>query len=343
MGEGLRDWRILLATGFSIALIVGAYLLAHGINTPPRAEASTEAVLLQAIATKDSDGDGLPDWEEALYGTDPHTIDTRGLGMSDADAVAKGLIVPKAIADASINASAEGVVVDPSLPPAPTEGTLTAAFARNFFTLYMAALQRTGGNLSESDMSGVAEQALADLSASIVRAPDFKSVRDITVEGSGADALKAFAAAAEAVMQTNTSNANKSELLYLQDAATGKDPGATAHIASIAKAYRASAVGIAMLPVPRELASADLVLVNALARTSQIAGDFALIESDPLATMLALQQYPGTVIALADAFIAFANAYKTAGITLAPGTPGARFVSVIADIATEQARAKKQP
>ncbi|MDO8407731.1 MAG: thrombospondin type 3 repeat-containing protein [bacterium] len=316
-------------------------MLAQSAAHPPSAEASTETALLQAIATKDSDGDGLPDWEEAIYGTDPHNPDSKNLGVTDSQAVAQGLIIPKAIADvAGPASSATGAVINPDLPPAPADNTLTAAFAKNFFTIYMAAVERTGGNLSTSDQADVAEQSLAALSSSIVRAPDFKSASDIVVAGSGADAMKLFAASAEAVMNANTASANKSELQYLSDAAQNGDTSAVLRIVSLAKAYRGSAAGLAQLPVPSELAAEDLAVVNALARLSEITSDFARVDSDPLATMLALQQYPKVVIALVDAFIAIEKDYKAAGITLAPGTPGASFVNIVADIAASQAAQK---
>ena len=108
------------------------------------------------------------------------------------------------------------------------------------------------------------------------------------------------------------------------------------HIVSIAKAYRGSAAGLAALPVPSELAVSDLALINAFARVSEIASDFARVNDDPLATMLALQQYPDAVLALGDAFITLAKDYKNAGIALAPGAPGAAFVSVISDVAASQ-------
>ena len=340
MGEGLSHWRTSAATVFAMALIGGAYILARSVTHPPSAEASTETAILQAIATKDSDSDGLPDWEEALYGTDSHNPDTRNLGMTDGRAVATGLIVPKAIADIPA-ASFSGTMVDSSLPPAPADDTLTAAFAKNLFTIYINTVKKTGGNLSEQDMSDVAQQALADLSDSIARARDLKSAGDITVTRGAPEARKAYAAAAEAVLNANTSNANKSELLYLQDAVRDGDMTALPHIVSIAKAYRATAAGLAVLPVPPELATHDLALINALARASEISSDFARVADDPLATMLALQQYPTAVLALADAFIALANDYRVAGVTLAPGVPGAAFVSVIYDVAADQKSAQK--
>jgi hypothetical protein len=317
-------------------------MLARSIESPRAAQASMETALLQAIATKDSDGDGLPDWEEQLYATSPNTIDTFKLGMTDGEAVAKGLIVPKAIADIPIATSSPASIDIDGLPPAPAEGTLTAAFAKNFFTLYLAAKQTSGGaNLSESDMQNVANEALSSLSSVVAVAPDFKSLKDLTVSGSGSDALKAFAMSAEAVLLKNTSDASKSEILYLKDALENNDVTAFSHIASIAKQYRDSAIGLAVLPVPEELAADDLALINAMMRVSGIAADFTRADTDPLATILALQQYPQAVSALATAFTHIGNVYKTANISLLAETAGASFVNLIVDVANEQAAATK--
>lgn len=345
MGKRFSDnWRILAATLFSVVLVVGAFWLAKGIESPPVAQASEEAALLQAIATKDADSDGLPDWEEALYGTDARNADSLTLGMTDGEAVAKGLIVPKAIADLSVTDSSSGgsQIVDPSLSPAPAEGTLTAAFAQNFFTLFMAAKESNGGgDLTESQMNDVANQALNSISSIAKAAPDYKSAKDITVSGSGTDAMMAFAVNAEAVMLKNTSTATTSELKYLKSALIDNDDTAYAHIASIAKAYRDSAVGIAVLPVPKELATDDLALINALMRMSQLVIDFTRSTTDPLAAMLALQQYPQAAQALGEAFIHIGAIYATAGISLPTGAPGASFVNLIADINREQTATKK--
>lgn len=344
MEEISKNWRILAATLFSAVLVVGAYVLARSVESPAVAQASEEAALLQAIASKDSDSDGLPDWEEALYGTSSNNPDSFKLGQTDGEAVAKGLIVPKAIADMTLAtpSSDRSQIVDPSLPPVPAEGTLTAAFAQNFFTFFMTAKDANGGgDLTESQMNDVATQALNSISSIAKAAPDYKSAKDIVVSGSGTDAMKAFAVNAEAVMLKNTSTATTSELKYLKSALIDNDDTAYAHIASIAKAYRDSAVGIAVLSVPRELAADNLALINALMRISQLTTDFTRAGTDPLAAILALQQYPQATQALGEAFVHIGTIYANAGISLPAGAPGASFVNLIVDMKSEQAVAKK--
>ena len=338
MGKIFPNWRIPAAVLFSVALIAGAYVFAHGVAVPPSAEASAETALLQAIAAKDSTGDGLPDWEKVLYGIpiDATTTDYFHLGMTDGEAVAKGLIVPKAIADiptaTSSPAANNGVdYASAGLTP-PSEGTLTDTFAKNFFTLYAAAKEANGGaDLSDDQVNALADQALNQFASSVIPTPDFKSATDLTVSGSGPDALKAFAVNAEAVLKANKSDATKNGIYYLQDEIQNNDSTASEHLLSIAKSYRSAAVGMSALTVPSELAATDLTLINSMMRISEIMNDFAAVQTDPLSAMAALNQYSGADIALAKSFMDVSNIYAAAGISLPAGAPGATFVNALSD------------
>ncbi len=336
-GRFFGNWRVPAATLFSGVLIVGAYILARGIESPPVAQASTETALLRAIAAKDSNGDGLPDWEKVLYGipVDSTTTDYFHLGMTDGEAVARGLIVPKAIANipsptvASTSTANTGIDYATYGLNAPTGGTLTEMFAQDFFLLYLSTKQANGGiNLTADQENTLAEQALAQLSQQVSLTPDFKNATDLTVSGTGIGALKDFADAAGAVIEKNATASKMSEVVYLQSAVENGDTSALAHLTSLANEYRDSAIGIAALPVPHELAAVDLVIVNSLMRLGEIGADFAQINTDPLAAILALQQYPQTELTAEYAFTTLANVYTAAGIAFPPGTPGASFVNI---------------
>lgn len=349
-GKFIRNWRVPTATLFSIALIVGAYMLARGIGDPPVAQAFTETALLQAIATKDSNGDGLPDWEKPLYGipVNSTTTDYFHLGMTDGEAVAKGLIVPKAIANIPIATSTPvaGTGIDYAKYglTAPTEGTLTDTFARDFFTLYLSAKQANGGvDLTTSQENALAGQALVQLSQQVSLTADFKNATDLTVSGTGTAALKNFAVAAGAVVKENAISTTMSGIGYFQSAVENDSTSALAHLVALSDAYRKLAIGIAALQVPQELASVDLVIINSIMRLSAIYADFARVNTDPLTAILALQQYPSTELTVENAFTTLSSIYAIANIVLPAGTPGASFVNSIASMtARQQASAGNQ-
>lgn len=333
MGGVLRNWRVVGAALCSLLLVVGAYLLARSTSHPPRVEASEETDLLRAIATKDSDGDGLPDWEESLYGTDPQQADSKGLGMTDGEAVAKGLIVPVAAATVPVATSTPTSQGADGLPPPPAEGTLTSAFAQSFFTLYVQAKERAdGADLSDAELQQVATQAIQNLASTIRLAPDFKQPSDLIVSGSGTEALKKFAVDAENVLLSSTANATTSELAYLRSALIEHDTSALERVRDIAAAYRKGAIGLAVLPVPAEAGSADVALMNAFMRMSEIIGDLTHTEDDPLLAILALQQYPQAVQKLGDAFVGFSSVYARMGIVFPQGTPGSQLVNLATDL-----------
>lgn len=334
MGQILSHWRILTAMLFSVVLVIGAYALARGVGSPPIAQASTEAALLQAIATRDSSGSGLPDWQKALYGIpiNATTTDYFNLGMTDGEALARGLIVPKAISDIAIATSSSQSAIDPSLPPAPGAGTLTDTFAQTFFALYLnAKAANNAAELSPSQVNDLANQSLSALSSLVSIAPDYKSAKDLTIAGSGAEALKAFAASAEAVILKNKkeSNAVKNEVLYLQDIVERNDTSAFPHLVSIAKMYRESAAGLAALPIPSNLSTLGLALINIMMRESGITSDFARVNTDPLAAMFALDQYIQVNQSIEQIFSSMSDVFTNAGVTLPAGAPGAVFLDTI--------------
>ena len=349
MGQILQQWRIPASILFSVAIVAGAYMLARSVESPDFAQASTESALLQAIATKDFDGDGLPDWEEVLYATDTSSIDTFHLGMTDGEAVARGLIVPRAISDIAIATSSQttgsgGIDYAAIGIPAPTEGSLTDVFAKKFFELYLSAKQANSGrDLTGDQTSDLAGQAMTQLSQTVAPTADFKKMADMKVSGTGARAMRTYAAAAEAVLVKNKSDATMSEIGYLQSALDDKNASAPTHLAALAKTYRDSAAGLAALPVPQELAADHLAIVNSIMRLGEIDGDFARVNVDPLSAMLALQQFTPTELAAERAFISLANTYATEGIILRASEPGAMFVNLMTNIAAAQrAAAKKQ-
>jgi hypothetical protein len=70
-------------------------------NTAPIETDIQVAERLQNISQKDTDGDGLKDWEEALWDTDPNKADTNDDGVNDFDDIASQRAALQANQDAA--------------------------------------------------------------------------------------------------------------------------------------------------------------------------------------------------------------------------------------------------
>lgn len=335
-------WRTLTAALFAAALIIGAYVIARDTGSPAQVEASAESDLLEKLAARDSDNDGLRDWEEALYATNPQVADTRKLGMTDGEAVSKGLIVPISPA-ALTTSSSTSSTIDPSIP-VPAEGTITRALAESFVTKYFDAVDRSAsGNLTQAELRKLSDSILAELSDSIIPAPDFRTRDSIKVTGSGPDALRTYAVTAEAVFRAHRTTATDVDISYLKRALEDGDQGVYPQLLSIAKGYQDTAAGLAVIPVPSEMVEGHLALINSMARLSKIVADFTRADSDPFATLLALRQYPEAMKLLGTGFIYTHKTYVTAGVTFGSGEPGGAFVNLIEGVAARQAAEKERP
>lgn len=325
MGQTLQRHRIPVAAFIALVFIGGSIYISRHLSTPV-AQASPESALLNAIATRDSDGDGLPDWQEALYGTDPHTIDTQKLGMSDAEAVAKGLIVPKAVAD--IPTASDSGTASSDEPFA--DGTLTSLFAQNLMAAYVSAKEAKGGaDLTEDEMFAVANEAVTQTSKTLTPAPAFKNLSDLKIGEAGPVSMRAYVASVDAIFEKNKSTGGKSDLTYLQEVVSGTDQKAVGHLSSLASTYRAVAAGIALVAVPQEAAAAHLKLVNSTMRLGQIISDFARVNTDPLAAILGLQQYPQAALLFAQSLSELGAIVASEQISIQSGQPGAAFLDLL--------------
>lgn len=80
-----KHQRVFIIVG--IAVLLGATSLVVGLrqNKQQQELASTEEYTLDELSEQDSDGDGIPDWEEILIGLNPLSADSNADGISDFD------------------------------------------------------------------------------------------------------------------------------------------------------------------------------------------------------------------------------------------------------------------
>lgn len=318
--------RILRLSGASLLAVLmvgGAYVVSGPVPffKTNIADAQSSAELLRTYAAKDSDTDGLPDWQEALYGTDPLDPESFRAGTKDGDAVAQGLIEPKVTVAEAPKPTDPSTV--PGTPAAPN--STTDRFAQAFLKQYL--LTRGETPPTQEEITSFVESSIADLSSSSA-SPDTYTAADVRVSGaSGTAALVSYAASVENVFATYTVSTEKNELSYFADA-LNEDASALKKIEDISSAYKSIAKALIALPVPAEAAPAHRSIANALVHMSEVSADMATMKTDPLRALMGIGLYGDYAARVVTGFAGLNGIFTARQVVLPAGTPGAEVVQV---------------
>jgi|CXWL01.1.fsa_nt_gi hypothetical protein len=323
----IRTLRIGGALVIAISLVGGAYVITGpsflGVKTVG-AEGTEE--LLRAYAAKDSDGDLLPDWQEALYGTDPNRAVSTTHGVSDGEAVSKGLLTPKSLASELPQEDLGPTVTQADLPGVdPAPGSITDQFSKEFFKRYIAA--SNGSALSEEDQKALMDSLLIDFqsrASKILMSPYTK----ISVHTSVSVSILDYVGSVENILRVRDVPQGDGEPLPLMEAfLTDKSEIAHKKLEALGDSYRAIASDLAQLPVPPALSQDHLVLMqsfDSLARATSVVVNY---EQDPLGVLGALALYQPSSSKIVLSFENIATIILSNGEP-APGTPGALLVQI---------------
>ncbi|MDB5195138.1 MAG: hypothetical protein JWO84_322 [Parcubacteria group bacterium] len=292
-----------------------------------KVDAASTHDLLVSYAAKDTDGDVLPDWEEALYGTDPNNPHSVSATVTDGQAVAQGLVKPKF---ASATTTPVSVASIPGTDSGPQ--TLTDQFARGLFSQYLSKQDPNNPPTPEAIATFV-EGAVNDFVNS-QQIPDAYNRGQVQVVGSGPDALLSYAASAENVFAAHTVATDRGELEYYADAVEKNDLTALAQVKKIGAAYTAIAKGYIAVPVPKEAATPHLAVANALARLGSDITDMSTMQSDPLRSYLGLAKYEIDAPAFVQAMTSLEGVYASEQVVVPSGTGGSSFYSAMVSAST---------
>ena len=279
-----RTTRLIGALAVALVLVGGAYVLSGpSFFSLKFAGAESNEELLRAYAAKDTDRDGLPDWQEVLYSTDPNVPDTDGDGISDGEAATSGLLSTQRIISEQVPEPVD-VASIPGFAPAP--GTLTEEFSRTFFESYVSTWK--GVPLTQEEQDALIAKLLGDFSgkASAVLSSTYSSA---SVESSADVSVIAYVGELESVLRRNEVREGEgSPVLLAQAFIENSDRSALPKLGTLARAYGSIATELAALRVPAELSDEHLTLIRSFDTLSNSTDAIAAYEKDPLAVLGAL-------------------------------------------------------
>lgn len=261
--------------------------------------------MLKEYAAKDTDADGVPDWQELLYGMDPEDATSVRSDIKDSEALAQGLVRPTIEAPEGTIGS-DIIASMPGVTPAP--GSLTEKFALTFFETYVT----TGGGekLTAEALRSFVVSAVDEIRREATRDDAYVVADFVASEGA---TPSSYLAGAEQAFAKNALSLPESELTYFSDAVLKSDTNALAQVKRIGDHYVAIAEGLRGVAAPIALTSAHQSLTNAIARLGATIGDMASLTDDPVRAMIGFGNYEKDARSMIDGFKAVKKAYDATG------------------------------
>lgn len=227
------------------------------------AEVKPTIVLQNTYESKDSDSDGLSDWEEVLWKTDPKKKDSDGDGTNDGEEVALSRDPLKK--GPSDKYSETNSLVDSYTPFFQTDyNTLTSKVARTILT-----------KSTEGAGAAATAEITAQIKAELEIAKIYKKENLITFEQSDKKKMEKYS---EELMRIQVEE-------IITSTKTNSDPY------SYSKAYKNMALKLSAIEVPLNLAGLHVDLVNNYNALSIMALRVADTEKDPIVLLATIPEY----------------------------------------------------
>lgn len=272
--------------GVAVVIVaVGFLWWLGGVDTGPIEVAREEVsgARVQSLTQPDQDGDGLKDWEEAEWGTDPSKADSDGDGTSDGEEVSEYR--------QPLSSSPSDAISD--------QGEQALALVRNGNRAKQAPLVTPSAGNYEPGF----RYALTDL-----------TLTSLTDEVALTEYGKALGAALALYGKENS----ESDLALVLRAHEKRDEAAAAALAAITAERLGIVRTLAALPVPETASAIHLNLINAILGVAELDYHLARIFEEPLLALDSTQVYPGRYQKLLTAIESVNRYFLASGISFAP-------------------------
>jgi|GEM_PF-6810273 len=285
-----------VAGAMMIAVLVTAVSYIIDGDDDGQAQSSQRALVVaaerEAIAELDTDRDGIPDWEENLWGTDPNSADSDGDGKNDSrESLAMAV-------EGSVAASSSNVERKPFVDE--DETNATRALAREYFGSLMSATQVGDRSISEVHQGFIADRAL-DKAKDVAEVERYRVPPEHIVTSTAVTNYE-YISAMSLVTEDLYVNAPGNNTEYFFDWLQHDDEDARENMYSFIAHANPIIDRMTTLTVPEDLVMVHERLVNAYVNYLHDYEAVANIKEDPIQGIIGVQRYlaRGTAIAHAQ-------------------------------------------
>ncbi len=280
-----------LVVALSLLIILGAEFFVSNKNKPDTGKNSdypSKNGFLSGLfgsGQKDSDADGLMDWEETLWKTNPNDKDTDKDGTSDKEEIEQKRNPLKAGPDDKIEETVFSAKNNSDEAQVLNE---TEIFARNFFASFLSLYQ--SGKLDEETKSSLTEAFLKNFKSEVL--PDKYSSSDLKItSGSSASILKNYGNQTTKIINNRKEGLDEDETEIIARALEEKNENEIKKLDRIAEIYKNTAADLINISVPSDISDEHLELINGIYNLSASLENTKELLNDPIKGMAGLNQY----------------------------------------------------
>lgn len=268
-----------------------------------------------AILTKDADEDGLKDWEEELWKTDPKNPDTDGDKTRDGEEIRLGRDPMKPAPDDML--ASEEIAAKTTRNY--LEPTATDDAARRFFVNYLARKQ-SGAPFTAEEEKKMFEDFFSNppplLPVTTYKASDLEIIKDADTE-----AYRAYGnAVGNAIKRNETKAPNEADIL--ESASEHEDPEELAALEERVAHYEKLAGDIKIIPVPEDAAAVHADLLTALEALRLSTEGMRFLLTDPVKALASIGYYPHAAELLVESSKRLAAHLEQRGVSFEKDEPG---------------------
>ena len=274
----------------------GAWFLSSGQSEISFSRVTPEqASKASAVLNKDSDNDGLKDWEEELWQTDALLPDTDKDGTLDGEEVKTGRDPLKAGPEDKLDKE----IIEKRTVPGGGDWTETDRISRELFARYLS-MRQSGVPFTAEEEKKLLEE-FADRSPK--RAPQKTYTMGDIMRAKTDDtaSLRAYANGIGSAIASHETT-GESELIIFERALENEDESDLAGLKDRVERYQSLLSAFLAVPVPESAVDMHIALLNSMESLKESVDGMALALKDPVHSLSSATAYPAAVTALIDSF-----------------------------------------
>ena len=310
-----------------IIVIVAVFAILNR-KSEPKSPAGEKKTGNTDVEINDSDNDGLADWEEVLWKTDPNNPDTDSDGTNDGEEIRTGRNPTIAGPDDKMEAGMINSIVPTGEKKSSSFNELnrTQEFAQKFMSQYLLQKSLSGGALSETVKEQIINSTLnetpLELTFKTYGAGDIKTTADNSKER-----IKAYGNQVGKIIKENQIGINGEEMLtIIKNAVTSGDKSNLGEIENIINKFTKIIEGALKIEVPSNATDLHKEFLNTTSKLTENIIGFYRIFDDPIGGLASTSEF-GTVMKDLDSLEKETNSYfEKKGITYQKTDDGYYFL-----------------